>query len=154
MVQNICLSRFLRTRKVIRLTPPLWPRRARYMPQNPCVIASKGPSDSVFVFDYTKVGQLILPQPYSPATLCSPAASLSRHLVLPSASSDWTAAPEHESTRRSCPDPPAIDGRTDGRTLPLGAAATRRGRNAPACAPIRQGPLHKHSSSSKAGQSL
>ena len=29
--------------------------RARYMPQNPCVIASKGPSDHVFVFDYTKV---------------------------------------------------------------------------------------------------
>jgi hypothetical protein len=28
--------------------------RARYMPQNPCVMATKGPSESVFVFDYTK----------------------------------------------------------------------------------------------------
>ena len=28
--------------------------RARYMPQNPCVIATKTPSSDVFVFDYTK----------------------------------------------------------------------------------------------------
>mmetsp|Transcript_40599 Transcript_40599/g.95367 ORF Transcript_40599/g.95367 Transcript_40599/m.95367 type:complete len:418 (+) Transcript_40599:152-1405(+) len=28
--------------------------RARYMPQNPCVLATKGPSSDVFVFDYTK----------------------------------------------------------------------------------------------------
>jgi len=28
--------------------------RARYMPQNPVVIATKGPSADVFVFDYTK----------------------------------------------------------------------------------------------------
>ena len=28
--------------------------RARYMPQNPCVIATKTPSSDVLVFDYTK----------------------------------------------------------------------------------------------------
>uniref|UniRef100_A0A1I7U479 WD_REPEATS_REGION domain-containing protein n=1 Tax=Caenorhabditis tropicalis TaxID=1561998 RepID=A0A1I7U479_9PELO len=28
--------------------------RARYMPQNPIVIASRGPNDDVYVFDYTK----------------------------------------------------------------------------------------------------
>lgn len=28
--------------------------RARYMPQNPCIIATKTPSSEVFVFDYTK----------------------------------------------------------------------------------------------------
>ena len=28
--------------------------RARYMPQNPCIIATKTPSSDVLVFDYTK----------------------------------------------------------------------------------------------------
>jgi len=28
--------------------------RARYMPQNPCVIATKTPSSDVLIFDYTK----------------------------------------------------------------------------------------------------
>jgi WD40 repeat protein len=28
--------------------------RARYMPQNPCLIATKSPSAEVFIFDYTK----------------------------------------------------------------------------------------------------
>lgn len=28
--------------------------RARYMPQNPCIIATKTPSADVLVFDYTK----------------------------------------------------------------------------------------------------
>ena len=28
--------------------------RARYMPQNPCVLATKTPSSDVLVFDYTK----------------------------------------------------------------------------------------------------
>ena len=28
--------------------------RARFMPQNPCVIATKTPSSDVLVFDYTK----------------------------------------------------------------------------------------------------
>merc|ERR1711971_1472344 len=33
--------------------------RARYMPQNPCVIATKTPSSDVLVFDYTKVFQRV-----------------------------------------------------------------------------------------------
>lgn len=28
--------------------------RARYMPQNPCIIATKTPTSDVLVFDYTK----------------------------------------------------------------------------------------------------
>ena len=28
--------------------------RARYMPQNPCIVATKSPSSTVFVFDYSK----------------------------------------------------------------------------------------------------
>jgi histone-binding protein RBBP4 len=28
--------------------------RARFMPQNPCIIATKTPSSDVLVFDYTK----------------------------------------------------------------------------------------------------
>lgn len=28
--------------------------RARYMPQNPCIIATKTPTSEVLVFDYTK----------------------------------------------------------------------------------------------------
>lgn len=28
--------------------------RARYMPQNPCVIGTKTPSSEVLIFDYTK----------------------------------------------------------------------------------------------------
>ena len=35
--------------------------RARYMPQNPCIIATKTPSSDVLVFDYTK-------QPSKPGT--------------------------------------------------------------------------------------
>jgi histone-binding protein RBBP4 len=32
--------------------------RARYMPQNPFIIATKAPSSTVFVFDYTKHGSM------------------------------------------------------------------------------------------------
>ena len=28
--------------------------RARFMPQNPCIIATKTPSSDVLIFDYTK----------------------------------------------------------------------------------------------------
>mmetsp|Transcript_42086 Transcript_42086/g.85942 ORF Transcript_42086/g.85942 Transcript_42086/m.85942 type:complete len:420 (-) Transcript_42086:1931-3190(-) len=48
--------------------------RARYMPQNPCVIATKGPSAHVFVFDYTK-------HPSQPASsgVCRPDLRLAGH---------------------------------------------------------------------------
>lgn len=36
--------------------------RARYMPQNPCIIATKTPTSEVLVFDYTK-------HPSKPGTL-------------------------------------------------------------------------------------
>lgn len=38
----------------IRINHPGEVHRARYMPQNPIIIASRGPSDDVFIFDYTK----------------------------------------------------------------------------------------------------
>ena len=41
--------------------------RARYMPQNPCVIATKTPSSDVLVFDYTKH-----PSKPDPGGECSP----------------------------------------------------------------------------------
>ena len=37
--------------------------RARYMPQNPCIIATKTPSSDVLVFDYTK-------HPSKPGLIC------------------------------------------------------------------------------------
>ena len=37
-----------------RANSPLQVNRARFMPQNPCVIATKTPSSDVLVFDYTK----------------------------------------------------------------------------------------------------
>ncbi|CAL2030738.1 hypothetical protein CAEBREN_05733 [Caenorhabditis brenneri] len=38
----------------IRINHPGEVHRARYMPQNPIIIASRGPSDDVYIFDYTK----------------------------------------------------------------------------------------------------
>ncbi|CAI2314043.1 unnamed protein product [Caenorhabditis sp. 36 PRJEB53466] len=38
----------------IRINHPTEVHRARYMPQNPIIIASRGTEDDVFVFDYTK----------------------------------------------------------------------------------------------------
>ena len=48
--------------------------RARYMPQNPTVIATKGPSEDVLVFDYTK-------HPSQPANdgVCRPELRLCGH---------------------------------------------------------------------------
>ena len=37
-----------------RANSELQVNRARFMPQNPCVIATKTPSSDVLVFDYTK----------------------------------------------------------------------------------------------------
>merc|ERR1711902_284104 len=55
--------------------------RARYMPQNPCVIATKTPSSDVLVFDYTKH-----PSKPDPSGKCHP--DLHGHLL--SASDDHT----------------------------------------------------------------
>ncbi|KAF0291319.1 Histone-binding protein RBBP4 [Amphibalanus amphitrite] len=48
--------------------------RARYMPQNPCVIATKTPSSDVLVFDYTKH-----PSKPDPGGECSPDLRLRGH---------------------------------------------------------------------------
>ena len=57
--------------------------RARYMPQNPCVIATKTPSSDVLVFDYTKH-----PSKPDPGGECSPDL---RSVAAPQ--TDRTAAP-------------------------------------------------------------
>lgn len=38
----------------IKINHPGEVHRARYMPHNPFIIASRGPSDDVYIFDYTK----------------------------------------------------------------------------------------------------
>ena len=48
--------------------------RARYMPQNPCVIATKTPSSDVLVFDYTKH-----PSKPDPSGKCHPDLKLRGH---------------------------------------------------------------------------
>nr|CDS23385.1 retinoblastoma binding protein 4 [Echinococcus granulosus] len=48
--------------------------RARYMPQNPCVIATKTPSADVLVFDYTKH-----PSKPDPSGVCEPELRLRGH---------------------------------------------------------------------------
>ena len=48
--------------------------RARYMPQNPCVIATKTPSSDVLVFDYTKH-----PSKPDPSGECHPELRLKGH---------------------------------------------------------------------------
>ena len=48
--------------------------RARYMPQNPCVIATKTPSSDVLVFDYTKH-----PSKPDPSGVCHPDLRLRGH---------------------------------------------------------------------------
>ncbi|KAH0519387.1 Histone-binding protein RBBP4 [Microtus ochrogaster] len=48
--------------------------RARYMPQNPCIIATKTPSSDVLVFDYTKH-----PSKPDPSGECNPDLRLRRH---------------------------------------------------------------------------
>ncbi|KAH8874667.1 Histone-binding protein RBBP4 [Schistosoma japonicum] len=48
--------------------------RARYMPQNPCVIATKTPSSDVLVFDYTKH-----PSKPDPSGVCRPELRLRGH---------------------------------------------------------------------------
>ena len=48
--------------------------RARYMPQNPCVIATKTPSSDVLVFDYTKH-----PSKPDPSGKCQPDLRLRGH---------------------------------------------------------------------------
>lgn len=48
--------------------------RARYMPQNPCVIATKTPSSDVLVFDYTKH-----PSKPEPNSICNPQIRLKGH---------------------------------------------------------------------------
>ncbi|CAH8864041.1 unnamed protein product [Trichobilharzia szidati] len=48
--------------------------RARYMPQNPCVIATKTPSSDVLVFDYTKH-----PSKPDPSGVCKPELRLRGH---------------------------------------------------------------------------
>ena len=48
--------------------------RARYMPQNPCVIATKTPSSDVLVFDYTKH-----PSKPDPSGECNPELRLKGH---------------------------------------------------------------------------
>ncbi|CAH8580648.1 unnamed protein product [Dicrocoelium dendriticum] len=48
--------------------------RARYMPQNPCVIATKTPSSDVLVFDYTKH-----PSKPDPSGACKPELRLRGH---------------------------------------------------------------------------
>lgn len=48
--------------------------RARFMPQNPCVIATKTPSSDVLVFDYTKH-----PSKPDPSGVCHPDLRLRGH---------------------------------------------------------------------------
>lgn len=48
--------------------------RARYMPQNPILLATKSPSSEVFIFDYTKH-----PSVPSPDNLCKPQLRLRGH---------------------------------------------------------------------------
>lgn len=48
--------------------------RARYMPQNPCIIATKTPSSDVLVFDYTKH-----PSKPDPSGECNPDLRLRGH---------------------------------------------------------------------------
>lgn len=48
--------------------------RARYMPQNSCVIATKTPSADVLVFDYTKH-----PSKPDPSGICEPELRLRGH---------------------------------------------------------------------------
>eukprot|EP01135_Chromosphaera_perkinsii_P001969 Nk52_evm16s215 gene=Nk52_evmTU16s215 len=47
--------------------------RAKYMPQNPCLIATKSPSEEVYIFDYTKHPS------FSSATFCDPDVVLTGH---------------------------------------------------------------------------
>ncbi len=55
--------------------PPLFQvNRARFMPQNPCVIATKTPSSDVLVFDYTKH-----PSKPDPSGVCHPDLRLRGH---------------------------------------------------------------------------
>lgn len=49
--------------------------RARYLPQNPCVIATKTPSGDVLIFDYTKHPSM----PASPNAPCNPDLRLTGH---------------------------------------------------------------------------
>lgn len=48
--------------------------RARYMPQNPNLLATKSPSSEVFIFDYTKH-----PSAPNPDNLCKPQLRLRGH---------------------------------------------------------------------------
>lgn len=48
--------------------------RARYMPQNPHLLATKSPSSEVFIFDYTKH-----PSVPSPDNVCKPQLRLRGH---------------------------------------------------------------------------
>ena len=48
--------------------------RARFMPQNPCVIATKTPTSDVLVFDYTKH-----PSKPDPSGTCTPELRLKGH---------------------------------------------------------------------------
>ncbi|XP_066445389.1 histone-binding protein RBBP7-like [Eleutherodactylus coqui] len=64
--------------------------RARYMPQNPCIIATKTPSSDVLVFDYTK-------HPSKPAKQIAVASfSRTEHLATPKIVHDWSEEHDNE----------------------------------------------------------
>lgn len=48
--------------------------RARFMPQNPCIIATKTPSSDVLIFDYTKhpskPGEYLKRKKKKPCVIC------------------------------------------------------------------------------------